>query len=80
MLTYQFTPDAAFSDGTPLDCDDLVLAWTAMSGRFPEFGAATTAGYLAAAGARTWQRALCVEALTEALLDAARPGPTAAAE
>ncbi|WP_200903192.1 ABC transporter substrate-binding protein [Gordonia sp. w5E2] len=44
-LTYQFTPDAAFSDGTPLDCDDLVLAWTAMSGRYPEFGAATTAGY-----------------------------------
>lgn len=44
-LTYQFTPDAAFSDGTPLDCDDLVLAWTAMNGRYPEFGAATTAGY-----------------------------------
>lgn len=36
--------------------------------------------HLAAAGARTWQRTLCVEALTEALLDAARPGPTAAAE
>lgn len=36
--------------------------------------------HLAAVGARTWQRALCVEALTEALLDAARPGPTAAAE
>jgi len=36
--------------------------------------------HLTAAGARTWQRTLCVEALTEALLDAARPGPTAAAE
>lgn len=36
--------------------------------------------HLAAAGARTWQRTLCAEALTEALLDAARPGPTAAAE
>ncbi|WP_435173248.1 HRDC domain-containing protein [Gordonia hongkongensis] len=36
--------------------------------------------HLAAAGARTWQRTLCVEALTEALLDAARAGPTAAAE
>lgn len=36
--------------------------------------------HLAAAGARTWQRTLCVAALTEALFDAARPGPTAAAE
>lgn len=44
-LTYQFAPGAEFSDGTPLDCDDLVLAWTAMSGRYPEFGAASTAGY-----------------------------------
>lgn len=44
-LRYAFAPEAAFSDGTPLDCDDLLLAWAAMSGRFPGFTPATTAGY-----------------------------------
>ncbi len=44
-LRYTFTPEAVFSDGTPLDCDDLLLAWAAMSGRFPGFTPATTAGY-----------------------------------
>lgn len=44
-LRYQFAPDAVFSDGRPLDCDDLVLAWAAMSGRLPGFTPATTAGY-----------------------------------
>lgn len=44
-LRYQFTPTAVFSDGQQLDCDDLVLAWAAMSGRFPGFTPATTAGY-----------------------------------
>ncbi|WLP92945.1 ABC transporter substrate-binding protein [Gordonia sp. NB41Y] len=44
-LRYEFTPQAAFSDGQPLDCDDLVLAWAAMSGRYPGFTPATTAGY-----------------------------------
>ncbi len=44
-LRYQFAPAAAFSDGQQLDCDDLVLAWAAMSGRFAGFTPATTAGY-----------------------------------
>ncbi|MFT4125487.1 MAG: ABC transporter substrate-binding protein [Gordonia sp. (in: high G+C Gram-positive bacteria)] len=44
-LRYTFNPRARFSDGEPLDCDDLVLAWAANSGRFPGFRPATTAGY-----------------------------------
>ncbi|MFW0784911.1 ABC transporter substrate-binding protein [Gordonia sp. CPCC 206044] len=44
-LRYDFNPEAVFSDGQALDCDDLVLAWAAMSGRFPGFHPATTAGY-----------------------------------
>ncbi|MDL9936439.1 ABC transporter substrate-binding protein [Gordonia sp. ABSL1-1] len=44
-LRYEFAPEAVFSDGTALDCDDLVLAWAAMSGRFAAFRPATTAGY-----------------------------------
>ncbi|MEE4022925.1 ABC transporter substrate-binding protein [Gordonia sp. PKS22-38] len=44
-LRYDFTRAARFSDETALDCDDLVLAWAAMSGRFPGFRPATTAGY-----------------------------------
>lgn len=44
-LRYQFAPKATFSDGMALDCDDLLLAWAAMSGRFPGFTPATTAGY-----------------------------------
>ncbi|PWD43114.1 ABC transporter substrate-binding protein [Gordonia paraffinivorans] len=44
-LRYEFTPEAKFSDGVALDCDDLLLAWAAMSGRFPGFTPATTAGY-----------------------------------
>jgi len=44
-LRYEFDPEAAFSDGVALDCDDLLLAWAAMSGRFDGFTPATTAGY-----------------------------------
>ena len=44
-LRYDFNPEAVFSDGVALDCDDLVLAWAAMSGRLPGFTPATTAGY-----------------------------------
>lgn len=44
-LRYDFNPEATFSDGVALDCDDLVLAWAAMSGRLPGFTPATTAGY-----------------------------------
>ncbi|WP_246007590.1 ABC transporter substrate-binding protein [Gordonia oryzae] len=45
ILKYQFNPRATYSDGTAMDCDDLVLAWAAMSGRFGRFTPATTAGY-----------------------------------
>ncbi len=44
-LRYEFVPEAVFSDGVALDCDDLLLAWAAMSGRFRGFTPATTAGY-----------------------------------
>ncbi|CCQ16632.1 putative high affinity substrate binding lipoprotein [Rhodococcus sp. AW25M09] len=50
-LTVQYTiaPAATYSDGAPMACDDLVLAWAANSGRFatdrPMFDAASTAGY-----------------------------------
>ncbi|MGB3696496.1 MAG: ABC transporter substrate-binding protein [Gordonia sp. (in: high G+C Gram-positive bacteria)] len=44
-LRYEFTKGAVFSDGTPLACDDLLLAATAMSGTTPGFAAATNAGY-----------------------------------
>ncbi|GAB92794.1 ABC transporter substrate-binding protein [Gordonia rhizosphera] len=44
-LRYEFNPAARFSDGQALGCDDLVLAWAAMSGRVPGFRPATTAGY-----------------------------------
>ncbi len=36
---------AVYSDGKPITCDDLVLAWAAQSGRFPGFDAANQAGY-----------------------------------
>lgn len=45
-LRYDVTPQATFSDGHALACDDLMLAWAAMSGRVPGgFAPATTAGY-----------------------------------
>ncbi|GGF41277.1 putative lipoprotein [Williamsia phyllosphaerae] len=45
VVRYEFNPAATFSDGSALDCDDLVLTWAANSGRFPGFAPATTAGY-----------------------------------
>ncbi|OZC99620.1 peptide-binding protein [Rhodococcus sp. 06-235-1A] len=48
-LQYSIAPAATYSDGAPMACDDLVLAWAANSGRFatdrPMFDAASTAGY-----------------------------------
>ncbi|MFW0794564.1 ABC transporter substrate-binding protein [Gordonia sp. CPCC 205515] len=45
-LRYDFAPEATFSDGHAMACDDLLLAWAAMSGRMPGgFAPATTAGY-----------------------------------
>lgn len=46
ILDYQISDDAVYSDGRPVTCDDLVLAWAAQSGRFPGFDAATQAGYV----------------------------------
>ncbi|WP_430332265.1 ABC transporter substrate-binding protein [Rhodococcus sp. ACT016] len=53
-VQYRINPAAVYSDGVPIACDDLVLAWAAGSGRFtrsaddghaPMFDAATRAGY-----------------------------------
>jgi peptide/nickel transport system substrate-binding protein len=46
VLDYQIADAAVYSDGKPVTCDDMVLAWAAQSGRFPEFAAASRAGYL----------------------------------
>ena len=35
-----------YSDGKPITCDDMVLAWAAQSGRYPQFNAASKAGYI----------------------------------
>ncbi len=45
VLDYVISDKAVYSDGKPVTCDDLVLAWAAQSGRFPGFGAASQAGY-----------------------------------
>ena len=46
VLDYQIADKAVYSDGKPVTCDDLVLAWAAQSGRFPGFDAASHAGYV----------------------------------
>lgn len=50
VLDYEIADDAVYSDGKPVTCDDMVLAWAAQSGRFPGFDAATRAGYVDIAG------------------------------
>ncbi|MCB0929915.1 MAG: ABC transporter substrate-binding protein [Mycolicibacterium insubricum] len=45
VVDYQIAENAVYSDGVPVTCDDLVLAWAAQSGRFPDFDAASRAGY-----------------------------------
>jgi peptide/nickel transport system substrate-binding protein len=45
LLDYQIADNAVYSDGKPVTCDDLVLAWAAQSGKFPGFDAATQGGY-----------------------------------
>lgn len=42
-VTYTFHPDAAWSDGTPLDCDD-ALMWWSQQGGFLDFSTPGTAG------------------------------------
>lgn len=46
VLDYQIADNAVYSDGKPVTCDDLVLAWAAQSGRYAGFDAATQAGYV----------------------------------
>lgn len=46
VLDYQINDSAVYSDGKPITCDDMVLAWAAQSGRFPAFDAANRAGYI----------------------------------
>jgi peptide/nickel transport system substrate-binding protein len=45
VLDYVISDKAVYSDGKPITCDDLVLAWAAQSGRFPGFDAASQGGY-----------------------------------
>ena len=45
VLDYEINAGAVYSDGKPVTCDDMVLAWAAQSGRFPGFDAASRAGY-----------------------------------
>jgi peptide/nickel transport system substrate-binding protein len=45
VLDYQIADNAVYSDGKPVTCDDLVLAWAAQSGRFAGVVAANQAGY-----------------------------------
>ncbi|MDG3016644.1 ABC transporter substrate-binding protein [Speluncibacter jeojiensis] len=44
-IGYRINPAAVYSDGAPVTCDDLVLAWAAHSGRFPGFDAADRTGW-----------------------------------
>ncbi|ORM24033.1 ABC transporter substrate-binding protein [Williamsia sp. 1135] len=44
-IRYDINPRAVYSDGVPLTCDALVLAWAAHSGRFEGFDVISTAGY-----------------------------------
>jgi peptide/nickel transport system substrate-binding protein len=50
VLDYTIAEDAVYSDDAPISCDDMVLAWAAQSGRFPQFDAASQAGYVDIAG------------------------------
>lgn len=45
VLDYEISPSAVYSDGKPITCDDMVLAWASQSGRFAGFDAASRAGY-----------------------------------
>ncbi|AGB23059.1 ABC-type dipeptide transport system, periplasmic component [Mycobacterium sp. JS623] len=45
VLDYEISANAVYSDGKPITCDDMVLAWAAQAGRLPDFDAASRAGY-----------------------------------
>ncbi|GII00416.1 ABC transporter family substrate-binding protein [Planobispora takensis] len=44
-VKYTINPNAVWSDGTPIDCDDLMLAWAANSGKIKGFSSAGTTGW-----------------------------------
>jgi peptide/nickel transport system substrate-binding protein len=44
-VEYRINPDAVWSDGEPIDCDDVVLDWAANSGTYEGFDPAATTGY-----------------------------------
>jgi peptide/nickel transport system substrate-binding protein len=46
VLDYEINASAVYSDGKPITCDDMVLAWASQSGRLPGFDAASRAGYI----------------------------------
>ena len=50
VLDYQIADDAVYSDGKPVTCDDMLLAWASQAGRVPGFDAASRAGYADIAG------------------------------
>ena len=45
ILDYEINAAAVYSDGKPITCDDMELAWASQSGKFPMFDAASRAGY-----------------------------------
>src|SRR4029079_12560886 len=45
VLDYVISDKAVYSDGKPVTCDDLVLAWASQSGALPGVYAANQAGY-----------------------------------
>jgi peptide/nickel transport system substrate-binding protein len=45
VLDYEINANAVYSDGKPITCDDMVLAWASQAGRLPGFDAANRAGY-----------------------------------
>ncbi|WP_312881928.1 ABC transporter family substrate-binding protein [Streptosporangium album] len=44
-VKYTINPAAVWSDGTPIDCDDLALSWAANSGKIKGFSTAGTTGW-----------------------------------
>ncbi|GAB4064176.1 ABC transporter substrate-binding protein [Angustibacter speluncae] len=44
-VEYSINPDAVWSDGEPIDCDDVVVDWAANSGTYEGFDPASTTGY-----------------------------------
>src|SRR5690349_5134449 len=43
VLDYTIADKAVYSDGKPVTCDDMLLAWAAQAGRVPGFDAASRA-------------------------------------